>query len=635
MAKTLNDKVSPFLSYLQKRMDFIAQVATSPPSWCLLTDWDNLVNGFSDQYCLIKNIVRSHQGTEGGPDFEPLLEKKYERTKDHTLQLDVPHGEIGAQAFYTILENIVRNTAKYGDPTQLGKIKDITGDGKLRFTIAVEENWDDRRNGWTRDFYRIQIIDQLKNITARGLPNEEVVNKLNSFLAEYLTEPVTGVVKAKNWGMKEIKICAAYLRMVKQDQIDFKFEQWSSGTTAEPPIIEVSLEKLTPGSEAAVHLTYTLYLLRPKQALVVADTRPAEDEPFRRAGIDFWTLTEFLQTIRRGITPRHTFIVLPKPGRREEWDWLWKHLNFLPPRVLVRDCVEADIPSGRPQLSRTLAFLQGALPTNPVSLMEALWSNWVSRWWDRYRVFVRWSLHSDTIAERGEKEIWDNPAELDKGGWLVFDHRAAQDTSELFKAAVYHEGFGHGSATQRLISKRTERNTKSDVLANQTRLRIKEAAGLSVAVIDERVWLEKDGPASHGVRHYVATTSRINVWRKRRVFLQDANQAFDDFPNFVEHLDPPDIRIFDFIIIHQGILDSVKDKYRDSFDRSWKKLKNRARWVVIDSGRGQPEQAREDDLRWVEYSNLAECLVQYAGDKFRLAELLWTLRASAKNGHLT
>lgn len=649
MVKITNDRVSPFLSYLQKRMDFIAQVATSAPSWCLQTDFDTLIRGFTKQDCLIKNIVRSHQGTRGGPDFEPLLEKSVSKDSEPSLQLDIPHGEIGAQAFYTILENIVRNTAKYGDPAQLGRIKDKDGDGKLRFTIVIHhDNWDQGKKRWAQNYYKIQIIDNLENRTRRGSPNRAVVEKLNSFLGEYLTDPVTGVVKPKNWGMKEIKICAAYLRMVKQDQIDLRFEEWSTGEDPqEPPILEVSFEKLPSEKtgenpkDPALHLTYTLYLLRPKQALLVTDESLPDEKDLRLAGIDVYTLKQFLQAINQGIRPRHTFAVLPKPQRPEEWTWLWKNLNFLPPRVLIRDCTEADIPAGRPQLLRTLGFAPAKLQATPTTLMDMWWKSWVGRWWASYRIFVRDSRHANTIAELGDIETWDKPTELPRGDWVVFDHREAQDESELFETAAYHQGFTHESPIEKLLKKgslslvRDSKQFTGPMLENQTRLRIKETTGLSVAVIDERVWLEKDGSAFEGVRHYASKTSRFEVWKKRRVFLQDANHALDDFPAFVENLDPPDIRMFDFIIIHQGIIDGIKDKEKENFDRTWRKLRSRARWMIIDSGRGQPEQAREDDLRWVEYSNLAECLVQYAGDKFRLAELLWTLRASARNGDPT
>ena len=650
MTSIATDRVSLFLSYLQKRMDFIAQVATSAPSWGLLTDFDTLIDGFTKQYCLVKNIVRSHQGIEGGPEFEPSLEKNYgDANKKEAPLLDIPHGEIGAQAFYTILENIVRNTAKYGDPVQLGKIKDKSGDGKLRFAIVVHEDWEDEGRGWVKDFYKVQIIDQLESATSDAFPNMAVA-KLNTFLSEYLTDPITGVVQPKNWGMKEIKICAAYLRMVKQDEIDLRFEEWSiSKKPKQPPIIEVSLESRRGRQhEQAKHLTYTLYLLRPKQALIVSDDPATDVEKLRLAGIDFSPLSNFLRDIDQGFRPRHTFIVLPKPRRSQEWNWLWKNLNFLPPRVLIRDCTEAEVPAGRPELSRTLAFVQGKLPVDPGLLIQTLWTNWVNRWWGHYKILVRDDrLYDNTIADEAKKQSWDEPAELAPADRLVFDHKSAPDKTKLFENAAYHQSFTHGHGVEQMLWQkgkevrgdkppkdliRNPAQWTNAMVDNYRRLRIKETTGLSVAIIDERVWLEKDGEATEGVRHYVSSKSRVDVWRKRRVYLQDANKALDNFPHFVENLAPADLPVFDFIIIHQGIIDSIKDKEKDNFDPAWRKLKNRSRWIVIDSGRGQPEQARVHNLRWVEYSNLAECLVQRAGDKFGLAELLWTLRASASNG---
>jgi hypothetical protein len=702
MTEIANDDVSLFLSYLQKRMDFIAQVATAAPSWCLLTNFDALIDGFTDQHCLINHIIRSHQGIENGPEFEPEITRIYPEDTDQGPQLDIPHGEIGAQAFYTILENIVRNTAKYGDPVQLNKIKEKNGDGKLRFSITVDEVKDDGTKPWADDFYRVQIIDHLENRNADNLPNQAVADKLNGFLSEFLTDATTGVVKPKNWGMKEIKICAAYLRMVKQEQIDELFKRWSdwsagpAGVAGEaevsdkrgrgsekpavksrkvaqtrdtgslrwppavadsddfdpkPPIIQVSLESLPDEPEGpGVHLTYTLYLFRPKQAMIVSDAwlaKVAESKPetqaeLRGAGIEFFTLNEFLTKIDGGHRPRHTFIVLPKPEAQYQWSWLWQNLNFLPPRVLISDCKESEIPPGMPQLSRTVGFLRAQLPVAAAPLLEMLWSNWVKRWWGNYQILVRDGRHASTIAEEGRDETWDEPEQLPTGQWLAFDHAKAQDKTKLYAAAAYHQGFRHGTITAEFLSKKNNELIRDSVrrtdeqVTNYSRLRVKETAALSVAVIDERVWLEKDGEAPEGVQHYTSQRSREAVWRKRRVYLLNTNEALKNFQKFVDvHLNAYGIPVFDFIIIHQGIVDGIKEKETEDFDRPtgpWRALKNRARWMVIDSGRGQPEQARDENLRWVEYSNLAECLVQYAGDKFRLAELLWTLRASSRNG---
>ncbi|MGZ8846391.1 MAG: hypothetical protein ACXW3C_07990 [Pyrinomonadaceae bacterium] len=280
--------------------------------------------------------------------------------------------------------------------------------------------------------------------------------------------------------------------------------------------------------------------------------------------------------------------------------------------------------------------------THPIQFVDKLWSVWVGRWWGQYRVLVRWSLHAETIADQGEMENWDEVNQLSDHKWIVFDHGMNPDTTNLFRVSKYHETLSAGMPVIELLDKRKgslmggakHMGVQSDVIERQTNLRVKEVAALSVAVIDERVWLEKDGVAGDGVRKYTtpAMRSRLAVWEKRRVYIQNTNKALLDFSAFVDSLTPSNIGIFDFIIIHQGIIDSVKGVGDPHFKDAWRKLKGKARWLVIDSGRGQPEQARLEYLRWVEYSNLAECLIHYAGDKFRLAGLLWTLRASSKEG---
>lgn len=647
-----------FFGYLQKRMDFIAQVATSAPSWCLVTRFDELIDKFNLRYCLVKNIIRSHQTIRDGPDFVPFFERKY--TSSTIPNADIPHGQVGVQAFYTILENVLRNTAKYGDRTELNRIKGLSGDGKLRFTVSVVEDWDAPHPTWVENFYQVNIKE---HITTETSPQAEtgVVASLNKFLAEELTNPFTGIVNPRNWGMKEIKICAAYLRMVKQEQIDDQFAKWANGRNEEnPPIISVSLDDVRrEDGRVTGHLVYTLYLLRPKKALVVVrgpdDALPESlkmpDQEFRdsarRAGIEFTTLTEFISRIDRGISPRHAFLVLPKPVKPYEWAWLSEKLNFLPPRVLLRDCDESQITVVWEQLNRSVSFVNGLKIRTPTDLMNQCMNSWLNRWWGDFKVAVRWSRSASTVAEvkipggdTGREFVSSEAPNL-----LVFDHLTKPDTTELFDKAAYHETFDGSSAVAKLLLLQSvlDDDSAGESSREQSLFRLRETAALSIAIIDERVWLEKDGPAAGLTKYTDAFRTREEVWEKRRVWLQDTSQAFDDFEAFVKNLKPPDRKYFDFIIIHQGIIDAAREKLeklvistdklvQNRFEVVMDQLRAKARWLVIDSGRGQPEHALSRNLRWVEYSNLAECVIHNAGDKFRLAELLWRLRASSASG---
>jgi len=185
--------------------------------------------------------------------------------KEVELSVDIPHGQIGAQAFYTILENLIRNAAKYGNRSPAPALDSNPGFEKLEFTIKVEDNWEGGSEHWREKYYRVSIRDNLST-------ERRVVSQLNAFLAEPIIDPATAELKPSNWGMKEIKICAAYLRMVRPEEIDAKYDDWKDGKNEkEPPMIEVIL---TDGNGRKVendegHLTYVLYLLRPKEALLV------------------------------------------------------------------------------------------------------------------------------------------------------------------------------------------------------------------------------------------------------------------------------------------------------------------------------------------------------------------------------
>lgn len=139
------------------------------------------------------------------------------------------------------------------------------------------------------------------------------------------------------------------------------------------------------------------------------------------------------------------------------------------------------------------------------------------------------------------------------------------------------------------------------------------------------------------------------AWEKGRVWLLNHRNALDNFGKFVADLDTQFMDtlnegdkikpLFDFFIIHQGIIDEIKrldaEKRTSRFEEGWVRLRKKVRWLVVDTGRGRPDQAVNDCLRWVEYSNLADCLVQRAAAKLDLAHLLFALQAEFPKGEGT
>jgi len=462
-----NEEIKNFMLYLQRRMDFIAQVSTSSPSWCLTTLWNKFLNEFIKQKCLLDNIARSHLQSPTESPMQIYENKLMIKRNKSNFSISIPHGQIGAQAFYVILEGLIRNSAKYGKVTNT-----------LEFTITIEDQWDDAGRGWQKDFYRVKISDNIST-------SQRVVDDLNYKLSQPIIDPDTGELKTGDWGMKEIKICAAYLRMVKQEEIDIKFKEWQNGNASQPPIIEVKLEnQQIINNEIFGNLTYVLYLLRPKEALIVG-MEPQENlhDAFRQKGIDFLPdFKDLQQQIAEGDIPRHNFLVLR--GEQVDWKWLQENLASLPYRILVTG--EDTIPNDKDYecLKRIVVFLKkDKLNLNePEGLLQCLWENWVEAWWGKYKVCIRW----DRIVNNMYIIVQDDPNYEECSNYLVFDHKEGSDNTNLFRNSAFHYSISGGTPTANLLK---EGNPYL----------IKEMAAISVAVIDERIWLEKDGDAIAGV----------------------------------------------------------------------------------------------------------------------------------------
>lgn len=129
--------------YLQNRMDFIAQITTDFPEWSFPAYFNKeLMHGFFSNYILIDRIgiseeLRAYQWPKSwldeslrgkliirtglgcnGKNFRWTINefelKKEDETDPNDIQLSIPGGIIGYHAFYTIIENIIRNSAKHG-----------------------------------------------------------------------------------------------------------------------------------------------------------------------------------------------------------------------------------------------------------------------------------------------------------------------------------------------------------------------------------------------------------------------------------------------------------------------------------------------------------------------------------------
>ena len=272
--------VSQAISHVRERMDFIAEVVTQDPSWTLPAGLRRIVDDFKKQDVVLRNLT------------ERTCEVKFEQARPsrHRLMSDrvaLPHGQIGAQALFAIFENILRNSVRHGCKT--------ADRGKLIVTNELASN-----DGPIRHHVVPLLIQDL------GTPYSEMVDqKIRSAIAAPFMKLELGVeaLDRSSWGIKEMRICAAFLRRRQPYAaayfLDHQGTEGYEGTLERPWIDVQWKEKLESNSDGSTKfLTYKLLMLAPRTAAYVGPT-PADTNWLPASGIlSFERLENLLDSAR-------------------------------------------------------------------------------------------------------------------------------------------------------------------------------------------------------------------------------------------------------------------------------------------------------------------------------------------------
>ena len=181
-----------FLAYLQRRMDFLADVATSDRAF-----WYQSLSleAELEQLNWASQVARLKQNN-GEPVLLRFITGKEDLKATVDFQGDVqfasPNGEVGVQALFVILENIVRNSARHGN---------APCDNTVRLTVRVKEH--------DRDLLRVEVVDHQSPIQVHSR------NIANAVINPIIDSPIldsNGQPDPNNWGIREMQICAHYLR---------------------------------------------------------------------------------------------------------------------------------------------------------------------------------------------------------------------------------------------------------------------------------------------------------------------------------------------------------------------------------------------------------------------------------------
>ena len=204
-----SQNASTLLKYLQQRMDFVTTAVVDWPGWRQpMLFYADLISGFLEQELLLDRLVAdegfgkiggqrtlafSIQGPydESPVSGEDLLEGKAQY-KDFLVS--VPGGFVGRHAFYSLLENAVRNSAKHNR-------KNGT---RLEFHVCVRDKHDNGQQDSAH--YTVVLWDNL-SADQHGCKAKTI----QEFIDKPIVDRVSGERDPEHWGLHEMALCSAFL----------------------------------------------------------------------------------------------------------------------------------------------------------------------------------------------------------------------------------------------------------------------------------------------------------------------------------------------------------------------------------------------------------------------------------------
>ena len=340
------------LNYIQERQDFIATISTNHIPYSAPINFKDIIyDELNHDYKAIRhheslgfkfnqgdNLLLEHIAHSEGykrkhisiwfREFNGLNEKAREENKNkaydlasaeeafnrlNEIEVILPGGAVGRQAFFSIIENFIRNSAKHADKVSKGEpnlevhidIIDIANENEIkRSKLQTYEimNADQKKYGEIlddskmTDFFRVELSDNISDF------EKAKTTLLDALSDDYILED--GSLKEDYKGIKEMRISATWLRFLNDEHI-LEHENGNGDPTKKyPPVLQLANKN--------GKMCYVFYLLKPKELLFVTDTEyllNKYDEEwkseFEKIG---WKITSF-ENFDKKNDPRYRLIV--------------------------------------------------------------------------------------------------------------------------------------------------------------------------------------------------------------------------------------------------------------------------------------------------------------------------------------
>lgn len=609
-SKIIN-QLALFNNYVKCRMDYLADITFGTP--VMHTNkkvYTELYKDFDRVRLLLDNI----SGLSKNFPFEIKFTLNGNAiTTENDFCIALPNDLLGSQAFYNIIENVIRNTAKHNQ-TKLGT---------TIFTINLKEITDDLNKVADIELlYEVEIFDDIK-ITGEKIFTQNEIQIQQKYHQKTLTDKNVAVTKI-NWlvfcqneqlnlsvldekhnnqlrnsslGLLEMEASAAYLRKldianIEDDAFEVEYDNKFNNKHGSINILKAINKNGALG--------YRFFVSKPTEFLFVGDFNEitlGRYTELLKMGIWFRTADDFKKEVKKesGTVFNHQFIFhqsvqFIKDFEKEENR---KYKTQLPFRIV--------------ELNKKTNCLLTLLRTKEVAfkkIEECVWQIWFDKIKGDYKVvnvFTSYQTkHCATnrynIALLNHNDSWCQ-SKIDKAynkvDYLEPLSSNAQKTLPYFKNKLtkyldndewdelkMHKIFEAAISKILIIDERIQRFANTDYVADNVNAPIKEI------FIDTNVF----------VPDYTIYPLDADNFKEDRV---------DNICNYIDE----QVNNCNFMLIHFGILERMYKNEMNTIDSKLKEWATKTR-VIVTSGRGKPKEHLPREVCYVNLSPVLNVFTQ-------------------------
>jgi len=608
---------SKLLRHVEERMDIIADMATGSPKFLYPESICDFLNDFQENHILLDHISGIKNKTRKN------IRLVYSSI-DETQRLALPHAWLGIQAFYVIIENIIRNAFKHT----------ATDFNVLTLNIMVVEPSNSPEN---HELLQIKISPHFDGGNQLNKKQVEKDQKdIQKIINQSILDTETNKLRLGNWGILEMKIAAAYLRGIEIYTIDQKGHQ--------PEILSTNIDADNPNMPL---LEYNFFLERPKEILVIASAtkkRFGFESGLRKMGIRIISPTSIIeQELRDNLKYKeanYEFIVICD---HVYWKELATAMEVHPEDSPVQRIVDDNSNEFANKLiEEKKLFLEDPKEWRKSenkleSFQKIVWKKWIEKLdlpkgIQHHIVFLRDKLKENTFQHREDLIIFDSHGQN-------FDLFHKHPKKSVKKPFFYHPLYAANNFIHHYRKHSCQKDKEECVFLSS----LAEAAFVDIMIIDERV--QKNAQEPYEARRNPNSTTHFSdvlasagvitpgLSEKTGLNLQKRESIKEEnFTRWIKTYQPKDKKKLRFIIIHYALLEFISKGDVLAQIKSLKRIiEKEKQWnaqLIFVSGRGYPQMLPENSY-FINYSTLYHYLFA-PFCKLSLVRVLYSLRMGKK-----